>query len=107
MNYFIVLLISLILICVLKFCSKKSEAFVNSAPVNYKVTRKNPNYKKACTEKLILSRPNKCFSCEREILKNYGKDYLNYAFPGKCFACEKESKNPIHEGPTKCFSCKN
>lgn len=54
---------------------------------------------------LVYGRPNKCFSCEKEVLKNIGPKYIHYAFPTKCFSCEKGSKNPYMEGPTKCFSC--
>tara|TARA_B100000242_G_C42633540_1_gene298183 strand:+ start:68 stop:469 length:402 start_codon:yes stop_codon:yes gene_type:complete len=63
------------------------------------------------SENIIFSRPNKCFSCEKELLQKYAKQYVNLAFPGKCFSCEAEGKkmgrNPYHEGPTKCFSCMN
>ena len=55
--------------------------------------------------RLIYGRPNKCFSCEKEVLRNAGPKYIHYAFPSKCFSCEKGSKNPYMEGPTKCFSC--
>tara|TARA_B100001248_G_scaffold262307_1_gene257437 strand:- start:3379 stop:3783 length:405 start_codon:yes stop_codon:yes gene_type:complete len=58
---------------------------------------------------VIFSRPNKCFSCEKEMLQKYARQYVNLAFPGKCISCEKEAakngKDPYHEGPTKCFSC--
>ena len=54
---------------------------------------------------LTYGRPNKCFSCEKEVLKNSGPKYIHYAFPSKCFSCERESKRPYMEGPTKCFSC--
>ncbi len=52
-----------------------------------------------------LSNPTKCFSCEKDVLRNAGPKYINFAFPGKCFSCERQSKTPYHEGPTKCFSC--
>ena len=66
-----------------------------------------PAYKpKKCKEHTRLyGRPNKCFSCEADILRNAGHKYINYAFPSKCFSCERESKNPYMEGPTKCFTC--
>lgn len=54
---------------------------------------------------LTYGRPNKCFSCEKDILKNAGPEYIHYAFPSKCFSCERESKRPYMEGPTKCFAC--
>tara|TARA_B100001287_G_C22317768_1_gene360206 strand:+ start:19 stop:384 length:366 start_codon:yes stop_codon:yes gene_type:complete len=53
----------------------------------------------------LYGRPNKCFSCEKEVLKTAGQKYIHYAFPSKCFSCEKQSKNPYMEGPTKCFAC--
>ena len=56
-------------------------------------------------KKVFYGRPNKCFSCERDILRNAGEKYINYGFPGKCFSCERQSKCPYNEGPTKCFSC--
>ena len=55
--------------------------------------------------RLTYGRPNKCFSCEKEILKHAGPKFIHYAFPSKCFSCEKESKRPYMEGPTKCFAC--
>ena len=55
--------------------------------------------------RLTYGRPNKCFSCEKDILKNAGPKYIHYAFPSKCFSCERESKRPYMEGPTKCFAC--
>lgn len=54
---------------------------------------------------LTYGRPNKCFSCEKDVLKNAGPKYIHYAFPSKCFSCERESKRPYMEGPTKCFAC--
>lgn len=54
---------------------------------------------------LTYGRPNKCFSCEKAVLKNAGPKYIHYAFPTKCFSCERESKRPYMEGPTKCFAC--
>jgi hypothetical protein len=55
--------------------------------------------------RLTYGRPNKCFSCEKDVLKNAGPKYIHYAFPSKCFSCERESKRPYMEGPTKCFAC--
>jgi len=54
---------------------------------------------------LTYGRPNKCFSCEKDVLKHAGPKYIHYAFPSKCFSCERESKRPYMEGPTKCFAC--
>ena len=77
---------------------------------NKKPTNNSNESKQEVTKNVIFSRPNKCFSCEREMLQKYARKYVNLAFPGKCFSCEKEaSKNgsdPYHEGPTKCFDCK-
>lgn len=51
------------------------------------------------------SRPNKCFSCEKQITSI--KD-AHLAFPTKCFDCEKQHKQiPYSTGPTKCFDCEN
>ena len=62
-----------------------------------------------CTRKTVkehfLSRPNKCFDCEKQI-ENSGGD-ISMAFPGKCFDCEKQSKFPYLAGATKCFDCKD
>lgn len=43
-----------------------------------------------------LSRPNKCFDCERMMPNHYGTS-------SKCFSCEKQIG--YHGGNTKCFSC--
>ena len=50
----------------------------------------------------FLSRPNKCFDCERQI----DPSKMNYsgAFNNKCFSCEKEVS--YYYGSTKCFKCK-
>jgi len=72
-------------------------------PVNKQI--KNP-----LSEKFIFTRPNKCFACEKELLKNHSKEHIHLAFPGKCFSCEQEARKngtlPYNEGPTKCFSCR-
>lgn len=77
---------------------------------NKKLTNNSNENKQEVTKNVIFSRPNKCFSCEREMLQKYARKYVNLAFPGKCFSCEKEAakngSDPYHEGPTKCFSCK-
>jgi hypothetical protein len=71
--------------------------------------KKNVKKTSKPNERIIFTRPNKCFACEAEMLQKYAKEYINLAFPGKCISCEKqaksEGKNPYHEGPTKCFSC--
>ena len=77
---------------------------------NKKPTNNSNESKQEVTKNVIFSRPNKCFSCEREMLQKYARKYVNLAFPGKCFSCEKEAakngSDPYHEGPTKCFDCK-
>jgi hypothetical protein len=51
------------------------------------------------------SRPNKCFSCEKQITSIAD---AHLAFPSKCFSCEKQSGQiPYNTGPTKCFDCEN
>ena len=51
------------------------------------------------------SRPNKCFSCEKQITSMAD---AHLAFPSKCFSCEKQSGQiPYNTGPTKCFDCEN
>jgi len=55
-----------------------------------------------------LSRPSKCFDCEREILEQSKEPekHMHMSAPGKCFDCESQPLNlPYNEGPTKCFSC--
>ncbi len=110
MKYFILAVLSIVIICVCYY-KKPSEKFsnqsyLNPASLSYKIEK--PKYQpKKCSgyTRLIYGRPNKCFSCEADVLKNAGPRYINYAFPTKCFSCEKESKQPYFEGPTKCFSC--
>ena len=66
----------------------------------------NLNLKKIyiCQYTRLYSRPNKCFSCEKDILRNENK-YINFVFPVLCFSCERQSKTPYHEGPTKLLKC--
>lgn len=60
-------------------------------------------------EKFVISRPSKCFSCEKEIIRKEGIFNVWKALPTKCFDCEHQylinKKNPYNTGPTKCFSC--
>ena len=60
-------------------------------------------------ERFTISRPTKCFSCEREFIRNYGISSVWQTMPSKCFDCEHEylrkDKNPYHTGPNKCFDC--
>lgn len=60
-------------------------------------------------EKFTISRPSKCFSCEREIIKNENIWNVWKALPSKCFDCETQALNnninPYLTGPTKCFDC--
>ena len=105
MNYFIIIFFVVLLFCVIRIASKKkvNEEFSQYPVTSYTIKpTKKQNVK---DEKLIFSRPNKCFSCERELINKGAIKQINYGFPGKCFSCEKESKNPYFEGPTKCFSC--
>jgi len=118
MNYFFLIVISLVVICYFSYkkqSKSKKEQFTIDSSI---VVNKPKTCKLASSLKLpldlareskstrtIFGRPNKCFSCERQIMNTSGKKYINYAFPSKCFSCEKESKIPYNEGPTKCFSC--
>lgn len=63
------------------------------------------------TDRLYLSGPTKCFSCERDMIQRLGPQYAYMGKPSKCFDCEKQfahSKSPgyaVLGQPTKCFSC--
>ena len=113
--YIIVILIFGFLYFCFKKNKSKKEKFSNnklSYPEykNLHIPKRVPVLKRdlareSTNTRLIFGRPNKCFSCEREVLRKAGKKYINYAFPSKCFSCEKQSKSPYMEGPTKCFSC--
>ena len=113
MSYFIYgVLILVVVCCIYRSCNKKpTEKFTNQniclqEPVIKHVPPKMKKDLSRCTTYTRLySRPNKCFSCEKDILRNAGPKYINFAFPGKCFSCERQSKQPYNEGPTKCFSC--
>lgn len=116
MNYFILTFISLIVVCycVYKKCYKNVDTSIDNFTNQDKCKEKTVQFVeqkpkkdlRRCTQYTRLySRPNKCFSCEKDVLRNAGPKYINYAFPGKCFSCERQSKQPYHEGPTKCFSC--
>jgi hypothetical protein len=50
----------------------------------------------------IMTRPNKCFSCEKQITSEYD---AHLSFPTKCFDCERQSRIPYNTGKTKCFDC--
>jgi len=60
-------------------------------------------------ESFTISRPTKCFDCEKQFIKNYGLWSVWQTMPTKCFDCEhqlkKQNINPYFSGPTKCFSC--
>lgn len=60
-------------------------------------------------EKFTISRPSKCFSCEREIIRNDSIWSVWKALPTKCFDCEnefiKKKINPYSTGPSKCYAC--
>jgi DNA-directed RNA polymerase subunit N (RpoN/RPB10) len=60
----------------------------------------------------FMSRPSKCFSCEKDIIRRMGPEYAWMAQPTKCFSCESQIynnyKNPalgVLGGPTRCPSC--
>ncbi len=61
---------------------------------------------------LYLSGPTKCFSCERQMINQYGSKYAWRGKQSKCFDCEQQmaSVNPdsgnLTHG-TKCFSCEH
>ena len=56
-------------------------------------------------EKFTISRPSKCFDCERQIISHQGIFSAWKALPTKCFDCESQSNTPYHTGPSKCFDC--
>jgi len=60
-------------------------------------------------EKFTITRPSKCFSCEREIIRKEGVWSVWKALPSKCFDCENKANlnkvNPYNTGPNKCFDC--
>ena len=117
--------VSLIIVLILYKCYESRESFGNLENIDYMFYRPpdDCNLNGSCKDcdktkkesipeppkNVIFSRPNKCFSCEKEMLQKYARQYINLAFPGKCISCEKEAskmgKDPYHEGPTKCFSC--
>lgn len=111
-------IIVILIFAVLYFCFRnksKKENFTSSKmtypefkcvkPMIKKIEKEKDLTRASTNTRLLFGRPNKCFSCEREVLRKAGPKYINYAFPSKCFSCEKQSKNPYMEGPTKCFSC--
>ena len=105
MNYFIIIFFLFFCVCYLKYKSPKKEKFVQEInyvrrPISITKPKKCKTYKPR-----IYGRPNKCFSCEKEIMTKAGPKYMYKAFPTKCFSCEKQSKHPYSTGPTKCFSC--
>lgn len=63
------------------------------------------------SDRLYLSGPTKCFSCERDLIRRYGMQYAYMGQPTKCFSCEKQivaNRGPqygVLAQPTKCFSC--
>ena len=60
-------------------------------------------------EKFTIPRKSKCFSCEKQILRNEGLLSVWKALPSKCFSCEKQFQinkiNPLKTGPNKCYDC--
>jgi len=60
-------------------------------------------------EKFTIPRKSKCFSCEKQIIRNQGIMSVWNALPSKCFSCEKQfklnKKNNFKLGPNKCYDC--
>ena len=113
MKYIILAILGVFIVCLCLKNKKntKKENFTDDKKVinptqNYTIEKPKYVPKKCKQHTRIYGRPNKCFSCEKDILNRAGSKYIHYAFPTKCFSCEKESKRPYFEGPTKCFSCK-
>lgn len=110
MNYLIIVPSIIIFFCIIKVFNSKRKQKISIETQNKIVPMINKKPIKKNTKKVneglvVLSRPNKCFSCEKQMLKHSATKNIHLAFPGKCFDCEKHSKTPYHEGPTKCFSC--
>lgn len=109
MNYFIIIFLVLTCVCYLRIKknnkSKKNEKFIQLNYVRRPIVSQPVKKCQRKVERRIFGRPNKCFSCERELINRNGGKNIHTAFPTKCFSCERESKNPYMTGPTKCFSC--
>lgn len=79
------------------------------APLNDKYKNKPPvdNY----NDKIRFHRPTRCFSCEKEAMRTWGKKSAYKGQPTKCFSCEANAKQrgtpPGLTGPSKCFGCLN
>lgn len=101
----IAFLFIIIFTCYMQNNNNIKNTFSNTFENTVENIVENDMRRKTTYVNLTYGRPNKCFSCEKDILKNYGSEYINYAFPSKCFSCEKQSRNPYMEGPTKCFTC--
>ena len=56
-------------------------------------------------EHFVITRPSKCFDCEKHIIKTSNIWNVWKALPTKCFDCEKQSDKPYITGPSKCFDC--
>ena len=69
------------------------------------------NIQENFTNRLYLSGPTKCFSCERDLINRYGFSQAYRGQPTKCFSCEKQivhnrgAQYGVLAQPTKCFSC--
>ena len=69
-----------------------------------------PNPEPFISQYMYLSKPTKCFSCEKQY-KQPGKRRMGQST--KCFSCERELANKYGVeagalgGSTKCFSCMN
>lgn len=58
-------------------------------------------------ETFIITRPSKCFDCEKHIINRHNIWSVWKALPTKCFDCENNTNglHPYNTGPTKCFDC--
>ena len=95
MNYFIIIFLVLTCVCYFRLNKKKSEKFTNERAheLNYVrrpiIPSKTKKYSRPKTRR-IFGRPNKCFSCEREMSARYGLEYSDLGQPTKCFSCESQ-----------------
>ena len=99
-NYVFIILGIFVIYLILK---NKKEGFIGRNQVRPRIYLGSQ-----LQQNMTLSRPSKCFDCERDIM-NKSKEpekYIHMSAPGKCFDCEANALGtPYHEGPTKCFDC--
>lgn len=111
MNYILIAVIIIVLLCLFKTKTKENfkcgpKSFSLNNYIEDYVKKPEPE-SKTIPQNYVFSRPNKVFSAEKQILKSGCMKNINLAFPTKCFSCESQSSEPYFEGPTKCFSCKS